>query len=248
MRTVRMAVMAGVMVAAAGAHAANFDLKVQTANGQSSITVPVNSTLKYRLLATVDQTPPLSASDGLALWSCDLTLEGSPTVTLPPANCPSQGAAVGSFDAPRGVANPKLTSTDPNCLSDYGGTRDQSGAVNKLVQLGGAQNTIRNVGSTDAPYPSATTIVTNFAVVDGTINTPQIVAVGTITFGSAGTYTLTASNVLANVIRDGEAGTVFYKTERVANVSTTSLSITVSSSATQTTIVSANPPLAIDNP
>src|SRR5690606_1024893 len=68
-----------------------------------------------------------------------------------------------------------------------------------LLQVGGAMNTIKNFF---APTPSGT-VVTDVAAP----GSPEVLASGTVDApATPGTYVLSVSNVVANVIRQGEDG------------------------------------------
>ena len=116
-----------------------------------------------------------------------------------------------SFTRPAGLTNP----------AGFGGTV----VGGQLRQVGGAQNTIKN---TFAPYPNGT-VVTGVAAAGA----PVTLASGQLTAPVApGTYTLTPSGVVANVIRQGETGTPFWHVDRANAGTVQSLVVQVSSSAT----------------
>jgi len=108
------------------------------------------------------------------------------------------------------------------------------------VQIGGAQNTIKNVVG-NAPFPigpvTANVGFTEVALATGSVTIPA--------GAPNGMYTLRLSNVLANVIVDGQiaADGEYFRTERADVGSVENLRIFV---GTTSSIVSANPPL--DNP
>jgi len=88
----------------------------------------------------------------LALWSTDLKLEGPSTVSLCRTNIPTV-EPMAYFVCSRGINNPP-------CENGYGGTPVPDGISSSgcstlgLLQIGGAQNTIRNI-SANAPFPTA---------------------------------------------------------------------------------------------
>jgi hypothetical protein len=113
-----------------------------------------------------------------------------------------------SFDKPAGVTNP----------AGFGGTV----AAGKLVQVGGAQNTIANVF---APYPNGTVVVDVAQLGQAvTLVTGQLTAPVT-----PGTYTLSMSAVVATVIRQGETGVPFWRVETAPPGTLTPLTVIVSS-------------------
>ena len=133
------------------------------------------------------------ANEGLALIGFDLEFAGG---ALPQADEPTQDPAlnfaIGTTNA--GINNP----------AGYGGTVIDG----KLIQVGGGQNTIKNVAS-NAPFP----IGDVFTGV-GAVGSPFAAVSGTLTYpDSPGSYQLLISNVFANVIKDGETGAVFWATE-----------------------------------
>ena len=113
-----------------------------------------------------------------------------------------------SFDRPLGLTNP----------AGFGGTV----VAGKLVQVGGAQNTIAN---TFAPYPNGSVVV----------DVAQIGQALTLVAGSLtapltpGTYTLSTTAVVANVIRQGETGIPFWRVDRALPGTLTPLTVIVSS-------------------
>jgi hypothetical protein len=126
-----------------------------------------------------------SASLGLAMFSFDLSWGGG---------------ALGQTDTP--VADPMARFANPQGLNNpagYGGTPNNG----RLIQVGGAQNTINN---TVAPVPNGA-VLTNVAQQ----GSPVVLATGQFTTSyRCGTYTLAATNLFANVIRQGETGTPFW--------------------------------------
>jgi hypothetical protein len=176
---------AGLILAAAGpASATNLHLSVQSGGSNTVVALP-GATVNYAVVGELSD----AASDGLAAFSLNLTFSGG---ALSPANNPS-AAPMTSFNRPAGLTNP----------AGYGGTV-VSGA---LVQVGGAQNTIRN---SFAPYPNGN-VITDVAqigqalpLVTGTLTAPLV----------PGNYTLVPSNVVANVILQGQTGLPFWRVEK----------------------------------
>jgi hypothetical protein len=177
--------------------------------------------VNYQIVGTLTD----SLNDGLALWGSDLAM--APSVLLSPA---TPGASMGNFVCPQGINNPP-------CATGYGGT--QSG--NNLLQIGGGQNTIKNVIG-NAPFPIG-------MVTEGVAQSQVVLATGSVTMPAAvGVYTLSLSNVFANEINDGQilANGAFFATSASGVGTVGSLAITVEDAVVLRNISSANPPL--DNP
>jgi hypothetical protein len=187
-----------VLGTAAPSLATNLNLVVQS-GGLTTITVPPGAIVTYNVVGVLSD----AASDGLAGVSLDLTFTGGP---LAKANEPSSPPMM-SFDRPAGLTNP----------AGFGGTV----TAGKLVQVGGAQNTIAN---TFAPYPNGN-VVTDVAQVGQalTLVTGQLTAPLT-----PGTYTLSASAVVANVIRQGQTGIPFWAVDKALPGTLTPLTVIVS--------------------
>ena len=143
-----------------------------------------------------------NANEGLALFAFDLEWSGGP---LAPAATPVTHPML-DFARPLGLENP----------AGFGGT--PSGG--RLLQVGGAQNTINN---TFAPFPGG-------GVVTGVAwpGQPVVLATGKLTAPvTPGTYSLVASNLVANVIRQGETGDPFWRVVKAAPGTFTSLVVQV---------------------
>ena len=188
-----------VLGAAAPSLATNLNLTIQS-GGLTTVTVLPGATVNYNVVGVLND----AASDGLAGFSFDLNFTGGP---LPKAAEPTT-APMTSFDKPAGLTNP----------AGFGGTV----SAGKLVQVGGAQNTIVN---TFAPYPNGN-VVTDVAqigqaltLVTGQLTAPVI----------PGTYTLFASAVVANVIRQGQTGVPFWAVDKALPGTLTPLTVIVSS-------------------
>jgi len=145
-----------------------------------------------------------AASDGLAGFSVDLSFTGGP---LAQAAAPST-APMTSFAKPAGLTNP----------AGFGGTV----VAGKLVQVGGAQNTIANVF---APYPNGNVVVDvaqlgqAVTLVAGQLTAPV----------TPGTYTLSMSAVVATVIQQGSTGVPFWKVDKALPGTLSPLTVIVSS-------------------
>ena len=234
-----VAVASMVTVLASSSRAADLTFRIEASDGATSATVGPGCRVVYRVVGDLS-----GASDGLALWHADLFVTGPAAVTLPRALRPVPGSTMGYFDMPLGVANPPI---DGTYTSGYGGALGPAGTADAgtLLGAGGAQNTIRN-NTGFAPFPTAGSLRPDVA------QTAQVLMVGTLTMPTtAGTYTLAARNVVANVIRDGELGTPsaeFFKTQPIENQIPQSLTITVSATQATTLVTSTNRPQAVDNP
>lgn len=190
------------------ATATDLDISVES-GGLNSITVSPGQVVSYDVVGELTD----SLNEGLALFSVDLDMPGA---TLTPAATPTAGNMVG-FAPPLGLSNP----------AGFGGT--QSGS--SLKQVGGMQNTIKN---SFAPQPSGS-VATGIAQPGAA----EVLASGTVTAPTQhGTYTLSASNVLANVIRQGESGAPTWFVDAAGLGSNTGLDVTVESLTQSTSSVS----------
>jgi len=125
------------------------------------------------------------ASLGLAMYTFDLSWGGG---SLGIADTPTSDP-MKRFTNPQGLSNP----------AGYGGTPKNG----RLFGLGGAQNTINN---TVAPVPNGV-VLTNVAQ----NGSPQLLVTGQFTTSyRCGTYSLSATNLFAHVIRQGETGSPFW--------------------------------------
>ena len=186
---------------AAPALATNLNFRVES-GGATFITVAPGAPVNWSAVGTLSD----NLNEGLALFSVDLQWSGG---NLPPAAAPTTNPMM-NFARPAGVNNP----------AGYGGTV----VAGKLVQVGGAQNTINN---TFAPYPIGT-VITGVALP----GSPAVLATGQLTAPTQpGFYSLSASNLVANVIRQGETGTPFWHVDRAGAGSMTFLTVQVTSSA-----------------
>lgn len=176
------------------------DLNVAvTSGGNASITVAPGATVPWSVTGELAD----NLSDGLAYFSFDLVLPGA---VLSPAAAPAANPML-NFAAPAGLTNP----------AGFGGT-PQAG---KLVQIGGAQNTINNLF---APAPSGV-VLPNVAQAGSAV----LLASGSLIAPSkVGTYQLQLGNLDANVIRQGETGVPFWTVEPAGAGSIANLTIVVS--------------------
>lgn len=196
----RVACAAGLVLVASGpALATNLNLTVQS-GGLTTVVVPPGASVPYSVVGVLSD----ALSDGLASFSLDLGFTGGPLLM---ANEPSSAPMV-SFDRPLGLTNP----------AGFGGTV----VAGKLVQVGGAQNTIRNVF---APYPNG-----NVVVDVAQIGQAVTLVTGQLTAPVApGTYTLSTTAVVATVIRQGETGIPFWHVDKALPGTLTPLTVIVSS-------------------
>lgn len=192
------------LVLAAGstvAMGANLNVSV-TVGGANQVTVQPGCVMTYSISGQLSDTN----NEGLALAGFDVDFSGGPLVQ---ANTPTT-APMNNFVTPQGINNP----------AGYGGTLIDG----NLVQVGGGQNTIKNVVS-NAPFPIGTVITgvahSSVELVNGSVTAPA----------APGNYTLSVLNLFANVIKDGETGTVFWATEAAGVGSISNLTIIVQDGA-----------------
>jgi len=181
------------------AGATNLNVRLES-GGSNLITVAPGTVVNWAAIGTLSD----NANEGLALFSMDLSWSGG---ALPQAAAPTTNPML-NFARPAGVNNP----------AGFGGTM----SAGRLLQVGGAQNTIN---SSFAPYPIGT-VITGVAwpgqsatLVTGQLTAPLV----------AGTYSLSASNVVANVIRQGETGSPFWHVDKAGVGSMTFLIVQVTS-------------------
>ncbi len=197
-------------VCALGATASASDLNLSIeASGQNAVTVSPGEIVTYNVVGELSD----SLNEGLALFAIDLTMPG---VTLTQAGAPVS-ANMQQFNLPLGLTNP----------AGFGGT--QTGAT--LKQVGGMQNTFKN---TFAPVPTGSVITgiaqpgTTETLVSGQVQMPT----------ASGTYVLDASNVLANVIRQGQTGIPAWFVDKANAGNVTPLTVTVEALSANTNTLS----------
>ncbi len=151
--------------------------------GQTAVSVAPGANVPFEIVVELGGQP----SDGLAGVTFDLVFDGG---ALSPLGAPATPSFNG-FASPSGLSNP----------AGFGGTP----VAGELLQVGGAQNTIRNVF---APKPSG-------AVIEQLGNAgPVAVVSGSLTAPSApGTYFLRIREPAATVILLGETGVPFWRAE-----------------------------------
>lgn len=204
----RFMYMAAACALGATASASDLDLRIES-GGQTAITVSPGQIVSYDVVGELTD----SLNEGLALFSIDLSMPGA---TLTPAGAPTS-ATMMNFDRPLGLTNP----------AGFGGT--QAGST--LKQIGGMQNTLKNGF---APVPNGS-VITGVAQ----LGAPETLVSGQVAMPTEhGTYTLSASNVLANIIRQGETGSPTWMVDGAGVGSVTPLSVTVESLSASTASVS----------
>lgn len=185
-------------VCSASAHATDLNVRVLS-NGQPSAGAAPGQAVTYTINGELSD----NASAGLALFALDLSFSGGP---LAQAGTPTL-FPMKNFASPLGMTNP----------AGYGGTVALSG----LLQIGGAQNTIRN---TIAPSPTGNVIIDV-----AQLGSPVVLDSGTLTAPyQVGTYTLVPSNVIANVLLPGQGtNPPFWKVEPAGAGVASPLTLTV---------------------
>lgn len=162
--------------AVASGAASDLDLAIRS-GGQSTVIVLPGETIAYQVVGELSD----AQNEGLALFCFDLVYSGG---DLAQAATPTAGPLL-QFASPRGLTNP----------AGFGGTP----VSGDLLQVGGAQNTIKNVF---APQPNGS-VATGVAL----LGSPAVLAEGTLDAPLApGIYVLSAGGLVANVIRQGEDG------------------------------------------
>lgn len=145
-------------------------------------------------------------TDGLAMFSLDLSFDGGPVASLRP---PADGS-MQEFVSPRGLCNP----------AGFGGTAIGS----DQVQVGGAQNTISN---SFAPTPTGN-VVTGIAQ----RGSWQTLAAGTLQAPTTiGAYTLSLANVSATGLVPGNTGLSYSPVVNVPAASQRNLTVHVDACA-----------------
>lgn len=191
-----------VLALAGSAYGADLSLTIREAGGGSSaVEAAGGATVDYEVVGILSDTN----NEGLALFGFTLAFDGG---DLMQASAPA-GDITDGFVSPNGINNP----------AGFGGT-----IINgDLVQVGGGQNTIKNTID-NAPFPIGMTVYTGLG------HSEVVLATGSLTVpnGSDGEmFELAVSDVFANVIKQGETGMPFYKTEAAGVGSLTNLNITI---------------------
>ncbi len=179
--------------------ASDVNLSIEN-GGTNMVNALVGTQVDYEIWAELSD----NNNQGLALLCFDLSYTGG---ALAAANGAS-GATQLNFATPLGLNNP----------AGYGGTA----AGGNLVQVGGAQNTIKNTFAAAPKGTVMTGVGANGARVlfaSGSVNAPN----------TPGAYLLDASQVIANVIRLGETGVgEFWAVDQAGTGTLTGLIINVS--------------------
>lgn len=185
-------------VAAAPVFGASVNLTV-TSGGSDSVVVAPGAAVGYDVTAVLSDTN----NEGLAGILFNLSFTGG---AMSPASEPVANPML-NFDRPAGLTNP----------AGFGGTL----VGDDLIQVGGAQNTIKNTIAT-AAAPIGT-------VIPDVGHSPVIIVSGSITAPmTEGIYTLAASGLMATVIVQGETGTgEFWAVEAAAAGSVGDLTVVV---------------------
>lgn len=189
----------GLALTASAASAATLNVRVEGCTGTcdeadmgpaspwtTNLDVAPDTTVHYRVVGWV--TPADTADNqGLALFGFDLAFDcDGVDESLAQASAPltTTTPGIAEFQIPNGITNP----------AGFGGTTDVPGMEGKLVQIGGAWNTINNV-DTNAPYPIGGPIL-------DLGHDPAVLAVGQLTIpGTASEEChLVLSNLFANVV------------------------------------------------
>lgn len=199
-------------LASAGASATVFDIWAQS-NGHAAVAVAPGGTVAYEIIGLLGD----DNNEGLALFGLDLDFDGGP---LSQADTPT-GLPIGDCDNPMihftlpwGITNP----------AGYGGT--VSGG--DLIQVGGGQNTINNTKD-NAPFPIGP-VLPGVAQPSGC--GPTTLVTGSFTAPLVeGTFLFRIENLFGNVIREGETGVPFWRTESFVPGSIENLTVLVSASA-----------------
>lgn len=180
--------------------AVTFDVSVTTTTGGDITKANRGDTVSFQIRGMLDSP---SNNEGLAAFSVDLRMTGPDEVNLGSAATVTEGDAVmDNFSRNEGYDNM------------FGGTPNN----NDLVQIGGASNSIDNDPLADPflPFPG------DGGIVPLDVGHSEVVlAAGTVIMPmTTGTYTLTVSQVLANVISMGERGPIFATEMAVAGTIT----------------------------
>jgi hypothetical protein len=197
-------------LSSAAASAANLNVAIKVDggpnDGQSVVNATTGSTLNFRIEGTLSD----SLNEGLALVGFDLDYSAAAlpsNAILTPAGTISCANPMPAFVKPQGITNP----------AGFGGTL----IGGDLIQVGGGQNTIKNTAD-NADFPIG---AVQLGVAKPTGCGTAVIAKGSITV-AAGTHTLSLTNLFANVIKQGETGTVFFATEAAGAGAIVNLQVT----------------------
>ncbi|MGB0715591.1 MAG: hypothetical protein ACPGXK_06930 [Phycisphaerae bacterium] len=205
-----------VLAFAGSAFAADLSLTVRQAGGSSAANVSAGEVVDYEVVGILSDTN----NEGLALFGFTLAYDGG---DLAQASAPA-GDITDGFVSPNGINNP----------AGFGGT-----IINgDLVQVGGGQNTIKNTID-NAPFPIGVTVFTGLGHTEIVLATGSLMIPGDA--ANDDVFNLNVSDVFANVIKQGETGMPFYKTEAAGVGSLTNLEMTVAASEVCELVSASNP-------
>ncbi|MEZ6021463.1 MAG: hypothetical protein R3F17_15620 [Planctomycetota bacterium] len=154
-------------------------MRIESA-GVTHLYAAAGDSVPYQIYVETDS----AAHQGLAMFAMDLVYSGGDLTQVTPS------LDVASFVSPLGVNNP----------AGYGGTPH----LGDLLQVGGAQNTIKN---SFAPQPTGT-VALSLAMP----GSPLLVGSGSVVAPLIpGIYTLEASNLFANVVDAASTGNPYWK-------------------------------------
>jgi hypothetical protein len=186
----------------------NINISVQS-GGQNVVTVAPGAVVAYSVVGVLSD----MLNEGLAGFTLDLHFTDGPlTAGNTPAGAISCVNPMPAFVIPDGITNPP----------GFGGTV----IAGDLVQVGGHQNTIKNIAD-NAAFPIGA-VLTGVAKPLPEGFGPAVIMTGSLTVPlTPGTYGLQAFNVAASVIKDGETGEFFWGTEAAGVGTVTNLTIHV---------------------
>jgi len=195
--------------------ASNLNVSVKSGGG-NTVNVGPSAVVNFQVEGILSD----DVNEGLALVGFDLHFTGGALAA----------GAVGTPSGALSCANPMPSMVKPDGITNpagFGGTLIGS----DLVQVGGGQNTIKNSISNPAcapncaPYPVGTVLL---GVAQPSVCGTAILATGSLTAPAGiGSYELQVLNLFANIIKDGETGTVFFATEAAGVGTITNLTINV---------------------
>ncbi len=179
----------------AGSSVTASELQVSVrASGSNRIVVAPGDDVRYEVFGLLSD----DANEGLALVGFDLVFDGGDlTPADQPRGVPTPGCdnPMANFTVPWGITNPV----------GFGGTVIEG----DLIQVGGGQNTINNTPD-NAPFPIGPVLP---GVAKPSACGPAVLVTGRLTVPDVpGLYTLSAMNIFANVIVEGESGERYWAT------------------------------------
>jgi len=175
------------VLAAAGAALAPGTVTVSLESSQNGQTVAGGAVIDWVITVSVSS----GDNAGLAAFACDLVQDaGNPAFLNIPAGDPNSiDATMMNFSRPAGISNPGETYP----TSGYTGVLRGNPGHRNLIQIGGAQNTFGQAGTTMGTNPNASGGVGQ--------GSPQVVVSGSFAAPAAsGVYTFRVDNAMANVL------------------------------------------------